>query len=328
MVHDPIEPHAHGWLVRPGGHRVYWEASGNPDGLPAIYLHGGPGSGLGRGGYRRRFDPDRYRIIGIDQRGCGKSTPLAVESLETLDANTTQALLADLEAVRDELGIETWLLHGVSWGSTLALAYALDHPDRVTGVVLTAVTSGSREEIDWITQGVGAIFPEAWARFRAGAPGEERVVDAYARLLRDADPAVRSAAARAWEEWESTHVSLDPGWVPGPMFDDDLERQNFATLVTHYWAHDCFLRGPARIRHRIAELAGVPGVLIHGRHDVSGPAITPWLLHQAWPGSELVVVESEGHGGPREMELTCDAIGRLADELGPRAHPSGGARHR
>lgn len=311
-MHPPIDPSEQALLERPDGARLYWEVSGNPEGRAAIYLHGGPGSGLGAGGYRRRFDPARYRIIGLDQRGCGRSTPLACDSLETLDGNTTQTQIADLEALREHLGVESWLLHGVSWGSTLALAYALEHPDRVTGIVLTAVTTGSREEIDWITEGVGAVFPEAWAEFSGWVPAGERVVEAYAGLLRDPVPAVRTGAARAWDAWESTHISLDPGWTPGPRFDDEAELRNFATLVTHYWAKDCFLAGPARIRDRIRELDGIPAVLIHGRRDISGPAVTPWLLARDWPSSELIIVETEGHGGEREMELTCDAIGRLA----------------
>ena len=319
-MHPSIEPFAQGRLQRPDGNEVYWELSGSEHGRPAVYLHGGPGSGLGKGGYRRRFDPERYLVVGFDQRGCGRSTPWAIDDLAALDGNTTAALIDDMEALREHLGIDRWLVHGVSWGSTLALAYALEHPHRVTELVLTAVTSGAREEIDWITEGVGAIFPEAWARFAASAGGvpdgsreRERVVETYARLLRDADPDVRARAADAWDEWESTHISLDPNWQPGSSFDDPRERQNFATLVTHYWAQDCFLPGSARIRDRVSELAGIPGVLIHGRYDVSGPAITPWLLHQAWPGSELHIVETEGHGGTREMELTAAAIDRFAE---------------
>lgn len=316
-MHPPLSPFAHGWLARPGDVEIYWETSGNPDGRPALYLHGGPGSGLGPGGYRRRFDPDRYLIIGLDQRGCGRSRPLAIDSLHTLDQNTTQQLVEDVEALRRHVSVEKWLVHGVSWGSTLALAYALEHPDRVTELVLTAVTSGSREEIDWITTGVGAIFPEAWEQFAAaardGSQSEcERVVDAYARLLRDGDPAVRTRAAAAWDVWESTHVSLDPNWTPGPTRLDPRERENFATLVTHYWSNDCFLRGSERVKDRVHELSGIPGVLIHGRHDVSAPAVTPWLLHQSWPGSRLEIVESEGHGGAIEMELTAAAIDSFA----------------
>lgn len=310
-MHPPIEPYDHGELERRDGTRLYWETSGNAEGSAAIYLHGGPGGGLGRGGYRRRFDPDKYRIIGLDQRGCGRSTPLAIDDLDNLDRNTTQTLIADLEALREHLEITSWLIHGVSWGCTLALAYALEHPTRVTALVLTAVTSGSREEIDWITEGVGAVFPEAWATFASAAKTGERVVDAYARLLRDPDPSVRAEAAEAWDGWESTHVSLDPNWMPGPMFTDPRERANFATLVTHYWSHDCFLPDALRIRDRMSLVSEIPGVLIHGRHDISGPTITPWLLHQAWANSELIVVEAEGHGGPQEMELTAEAISRL-----------------
>ncbi len=311
-VHPPITPFDSGWIRRPGGVRLYWEASGNPQGRPALYLHGGPGGGLGQGGYRRRFDPDRHLVVGLDQRGCGRSTPWAVDDLAHLDDNTTPALVEDVEALREHLGVERWLVHGVSWGSTLALAYALAHPERVTELVLTAVTTGSRDEIDWITEGVGRIFPEAWARFAAAVPEGVRVVEHYAAMLRDPDPGVRAAAADAWDEWESTHVSLDPAWAPGPMHEDARERANFATLVTHYWANDCFLADGDGILARAHELAGIPGVLIHGRHDVSGPAITPWRLHQAWPGSELHVVETEGHGGEQEMELTRRAIDGFA----------------
>lgn len=315
-MHSAVEPFDSGRLRRPDGAEIYWEASGAPAGRPALYLHGGPGSGLGRGGYRRRFDSDRYLVVGLDQRGCGRSTPWAVDDLAGLDANTTGALLDDIEALRDHLGIGAWLVHGVSWGSTLALAYALEHRDRVTELVLTAVTTGGRDEIDWISEGVGRVFPEAWERFSAGTPEGARVVEHYARLLRDADPAVRAAAADAWDAWESTHVSLDPGWQPGPLHHDPRERANFATLVTHYWAHDCFLPGNAGVLARAHELAGIPGVLVHGRRDISGPVITPWRLHRAWPGSELHVVESEGHGGDREMELTAEVIDAFARSSG------------
>lgn len=187
----------------------------------------------------------------------------------------------------------------------------LAHPSRVTELVLVAVTTGARREIDWITEGVGAVFPEAWARLAEGRPAGVRVVDHYAGLLRDPDPTVRSATAQRWDAWESTHVSLDPNWKPGPVHEDPRVRENFATLVTHYWSNDCFL-GEDEIISRAGELAGTPGVLIHGRHDISGPAVTPWLLHLAWPGSKLTIVESEGHGGPEEMRLAQEAIDAFA----------------
>ena len=187
----------------PGGHLIYWEEAGTPEGIPAIYLHGGPGGGLGKGSYRSKFDPERFRIVGIDQRGCGRSTPSAAEPGYDLGQNTTAHLLADIESVREHLGIDRWLINGVSWGSTLGLASAQAHPDRVLGVVLVAVTTTRRSEVDWITDGVKAIFPEDWARFaRHALPGvadedlfagrsPQRVVEAYADLL--ADPIPRCA---------------------------------------------------------------------------------------------------------------------------------------
>jgi proline iminopeptidase len=299
-------------LDRPDGMKLYWEASGIPDGKPALYLHGGPGGGLGSGAYRRIFDPSRYRIVGFDQRGCGQSTPWAIDSLENLDSNNTAVLIQDIEALREHLGIDRWLIYGVSWGCTLALAYALAHPDRVSEIVLLAVTSGSREEIEWITQDVGRIFPEAWSRLASLAEPGERVIETYAQMLRSPSATVRHRAAEQWDAWESTHVSLDPMWKPGPHRSDERDRENFATLVTHYWAHDCFLTGPDRILHRVGELAEIPGVLIHGRRDVSGPPSTAWQLHQAWPGSILHIVEDEGHGGPQMAELASVAIDAFA----------------
>lgn len=310
-MHPPIDPFRSGYLSRPNGAQLYWETSGNPRGRPALYLHGGPGSGLGAGGYRRRFDPDRHLVVGFDQRGCGRSTPWAIDDLATLTDNTTQELIDDIEALRSHLGIEAWLVHGVSWGSTLALAYALAHPTRVTDLVLVAVTTGARREIDWITEGVGAVFPEAWSRLAEGVPPGVRVIDHYARLLRDTNPEVRFAAADRWDEWESTHVSLDPNWQPGPVHTNNRLRENFATLVTHYWSNDCFLDRD-EILTRAGELAGTPAVLIHGRRDISGPIITPWLLHRAWPGSRLVIIEEEGHGGPIEMQTAQEAIDAFA----------------
>jgi proline iminopeptidase len=307
-MHPPVEPFEDGTLHRPDGAAIYWELSGDPRGKPALYLHGGPGSGLGAGGYRRRFDPARHLIVGLDQRGCGRSTPWAIDDLDRLDGNTTAAIIDDIEALRAVLGIERWLVHGVSWGTTLALAYAIEHPQAVSELVLTAVTTGSRAEIDWISDGVGILFPEALERLRAGTPAGERTIDSVATRLRHPDPLVRSRAAVEWEAWESTHVSLDPNWNAGPMFDDERTRENFATLVTHYWANDCFLPGDRAILERISGLRDIPAVLIHGRHDVSSPVATAWRLHRSGPGSRLNIVETEGHGGPEEMELTTEAI--------------------
>ncbi|MDA8069534.1 MAG: prolyl aminopeptidase [Actinomycetota bacterium] len=308
-MHPAIEPFASGLLAVGGDVEIYWETSGNPHGRPALYLHGGPGSGLGPGGYRRRYDPERYLIVGIDQRGCGRSRPLVTEALDALKLNTTKALIDDIEAVREHLGIDRWLVSGVSWGTTLALAYALTHPQRVTELVLVAVAATSRREIDWLTEDMQRVFPEAWERFAAdsGRVAGERIVSAYARRLTQGDQVDRARAADAWDAWEAAHMRR-----PAPLFEDPIMRAVYATLVTHYWSHDGFLAGDAAILNRTAELKDIPTVLIHGRIDVSGPAITAWQLHEAIPGSRLVIVEEEGHGGPTMMEhmsAEIDAFG-------------------
>lgn len=302
--YPPIAPFAQGLLRVSGGDEIYWETSGAPAGRPALWLHGGPGGTLGPGGYRRRFDPDRYLIVGIDQRGCGRSRPLVTDALDRIGDHTTQTLIADIEAVRAYLGIERWLVSGISWGTTLALAYGQRHPERVTEMVLAAVTTTSREEVDWITEGVGRLFPEAWHRFDVASerrPGE-RIVEAYARRLATGDADDRRRAARDWNTWEAVHVSLDPLWTPGVAFDNEESATVFATTVTHYWANDGFLRDDAAILTRMDKIADIPAALIHGRRDVSGPAVTPWRLHCRWPASRLVIVEHEGHGGPAMME--------------------------
>lgn len=312
-----------GWVKVPHA-RIYWESTGEPTGIPVLYLHGGPGGSLGTGGYRKRHDHTRFRIIGLDQRGCGKSTPAVQDDLVHLSENTTQALIEDIEAVREHLGVERWIVTGVSWGSTLALAYALKHPGRVLGIALVAVTSTSRKEVQWITEDVGRIFPEAWNEFSeaSGANPGERLVEAYARRLAGGDRDDAGRAALAWDRWESTHVSLDPNWVPGPLFDDERERMTFALLVTHYWAHDGFLINGQEILPRIHGLNGIPGYLIHGRRDISGPAVTAWQLQRRWQSSRLVVIEDEGHGGPESMAALSDAV----EDIAAMYHSSPGQR--
>lgn len=302
-----------GWVDVPHA-SIYFEATGNASGVPVLYLHGGPGGSLGRGGYRKRHDLDRFWTIGFDQRGCGKSIPTAQDDLGHLADNITETLIADIEAVREHLGITAWIVTGVSWGSTLALAYALAHPRRVIGLALMAVTTTSRDEVDWITQGVGRIFPEAWREFAeaSGARPGERPVDAYARRLAGADRDDARLAAAAWDRWESWHVSLDDPESTGVYIVEERTRMTFALLVTHYWSNDGFLVDGREILSRIHELAGIPGHLIHGRRDVSGPAVTPWKLRQLWPGSKLTVVEDEGHGGPKSVALLVAAVEEIA----------------
>lgn len=320
MIYPQCDPFAKGLLAVSNGNEIYWEASGNPEGKPALYLHGGPGSGLRTGSYRQRFNPEKYLIIGIDQRGCGRSRPLVIDDLDQLHLNTTQTLIEDIETVRNHLRVNAWLIAGSSWGATLALAYAQAHPDRVTELALVAVTTTSHEGVNWITEGVGCLFPEEWEQFEKASSRREgeRVVEAYARRLANGSLEERLQAAQNWNAWESTHISLDPNWTPIESRFDDLQGLAFATLVTHYWANDGFLRNSAEILANMDRIAHIPAALICGRRDFSGPAITAWRLHQAWPASRLRVIETEGHGGPlstNEMRMALDAFALGQNQL-------------
>lgn len=295
------------------GQEIYWETVGNPNGMPVIYLHGGPGSGASPG-QRRFFDPSKHLGVIFDQRGSGRSIPLAESSGADLSVNTTSHLIGDMETLRVHLGIERWIVFGLSWGTTLGLAYAQRHPDRVVGLVLGLVTTTSRREVEWITEGVGRLFPEEWDRFASVIPPDLkdlRVVDAYARLLDDDDPEVRVRAAAAWCRWEDTHVSLDPSFQPNPRYSDPEFRLRFARLVTHYWSNHAFL-GDNELIDRAGELNGIPGLMIHGRYDVSSPLETPWLLSRAWHDSELHIMGRSGHGGEELLGLVDDALRKLA----------------
>jgi proline iminopeptidase len=291
-------------------HEVYWESCGNPDGRPALYLHGGPGSGA-TPGQRRFFDPDAYRAVLFDQRGCGRSRPLVDLDDAGLHANTTGHLIADIEALRQHLAVETWTILGLSWGTTLGLAYAQQHPDRVDALVLGLVTTTSRREVEWITNGVARVFPDEWHRFAGAVPEEFTdlpLVDAYAELLSSPEAGVRERAARAWCDWEDAHVSLTPGHRPNPNFEDRQFRLRFARLVTHYWRHAAFLEEEQLI-HNAPLLDGIPGVLIHGRFDVSSPLETPWRLARRWDSARLVVLDDAGHGGGESL------LGAIDDAL-------------
>lgn len=311
-----IEPFAAGMLKVGDGHTIYWEEVGNPAGTPALYLHGGPGSGCSANA-RRYFDPQAYRAVLFDQRGCGRSRPLVSTPDADLTINTTNHLIADIEALRVQRGIERWVVVGVSWGVSLGLVYAQRYPERVGAMVLGAVTAGTRREISWITRDMGRIFPQEWEQFAALVPAAEREGDlaaAYARLLANPDPAVRERAALAWCQWEDTHVSLMPGWEPDPRYADPDFRLIFARLVTHYWGHACFL-ADGEIMAGMHRLANIPAVLIHGRWDVSGPLDTAWALHRAWPESELQILDEAGHGGmgfPEAMTAALDKFCRAS----------------
>jgi proline iminopeptidase len=241
---------------------------------------------------RRLFDPSTYRIVLFDQRNCGRSTPHASEPEVDLSTNTTAHLVEDCERMREHLGIDRWLVWGGSWGTTLGLAYTEAHLDRVTELILVSVVTTTRREVEWITREMGRVFPEEWERFRDGVPEEDRDGDlslAYSRLLESADAGVRDRAAEAWCVWEDTHVATTPGYTPDPRYDDPRFRLCFARLVTRYWSNAAFLEDGQLIRdaHR---LAGIPGVLVNGRLDISGPTDIAWELARAWPDAELVIV--------------------------------------
>lgn len=296
-MYPPIEPYASGHLDVGDGQRVYWETCGNPAGRAALVVHGGPGSGADAS-WRRLFDPAAYRVVLFDQRGCGRSTPSAADPATDLSVNTTGHLVADMEALRAHLGVDRWLLCGASWGSALSLAYAQAHPGRVTALVLFSVVANTRREIEWVTRDMGRVFPREWARFRDGVPEAERDGDlaaAYARLVNDPDPAVRERAARDWCDWEDVHVSLAGGYAPSLRYADPVFRYGFTRLVTHHFANLGFVPDGQLLRDA-GRLAGIPGVLVQGRLDVSGPPDIAWRLTRDWPDARMEIVESGGHG--------------------------------
>ncbi len=304
-----------GLLEVGNGNSIYWECCGNPDGVPAVYVHGGPGSGCTPGA-RRFFDEQAYRVVLVDQRGCGRSVPL-LEKRSQLAFNTTQHLIGDLESVRTHLSIERWVMFGGSWGSTLALAYSQAHPQRVAGLVLGPVTTTSRREVDWITYDAGRIFPQQWERFASHIPAamsEMRIVDAYATLLFDDDPSISAAAAVEWCAWEDSHVSLTPARAPDRRFLDSDFRLRFARLVTHYWRHAAFLED-GRLLRDAGSLSEIPGILVHGRYDVSSPLEAAWQLHKAWPKSRLRIAGDAGHGTGSFAQHIVDALNEIRAEL-------------
>ena len=302
-----LEPYETGMLDVGDGQRLYWECSGNPDGTPVVFVHGGPGGGTSPA-HRRMYDPSIYRIVLFDQRGCGRSTPHIADGAD-LSVNTTWHLVADLERLRQHLGIEEWLVFGGSWGSTLALVYAQEHPDRVRGLVLRGIFLCRPQEIDWFYRGGAAhLFPDVWKGYLAPliaadgadavrAPGYDHVA-AYHRLLHCGDAAIELEAARAWTTWETSTSQLLPRAASDGSGDSDGVGDRFAVafarIENHYFVHDAFLTGRA-ILDRMARIAHIPAVIVHGRYDVVCPVTNAWELHAAWPGSELHIVPDAGH---------------------------------
>lgn len=291
-LYPPLMPSREHRLPVSGGHTLYVEECGNPNGLPVIILHGGPGGGCNPT-MRRFHDPDRYRIILFDQRGCGRSTPNA-----SLENNTTHDLVDDIERIRHELGVERWQLFGGSWGSTLALAYAETHPERVSSMVLRGIFMLTQAELRWFYQeGCSWLFPEAFAEFQRPIPAEERddMIGAYHRRLTSNDLSIRLAAARAWSIWEGTTLSLLPEADRVARFGADSYALAFARIESHYFVNAGFFRRDGELLLEAHRLTNIPGVIVHGRYDVVTPVKNAVLLSKAWGAADLRIVPDAGH---------------------------------
>jgi proline iminopeptidase len=308
-LHPPITPYASGTLDTAGVHRIYWETSGNPDGIPVLFVHGGPGSGTSPN-QRRFFDPARYRIVLFDQRGCGRSTPHG-----ELADNTTPHLIADMEALRAELGIDRWLVFGGSWGSTLALAYAETYPERCLGLVLRGIFLCRKSEIDWFLYGIRAFFPEAQRQLAEFIPEDERhdLLGAYHRRLVDPDPAVHQPSAHQWATFESSCSTLLPSPELVAAFCSDKTALSLACIEAHYFVNNIFLPDNSLLAN-VDRIRSIPAVIVQGRYDAVCPIVTADELARAWPEAHYVIVPDAGHsafepGIARELVAAC---GRFA----------------
>ena len=288
------------------GNHVWWESLGNPDGKPVLTVHGGPGSGHMEG-LARMLDLEQWRVVNFDQRGCGESTPNAADPATDMSVNTTRHLISDMERLREETGVDRWLLYGGSWGSTLSLAYAEAHPEHVSEIVLVAITTSRKAESDWLYNGVGRFFPEQWERFADYAGDRADPVGAYARLMEDPDRTVRLNAAREWMRWEDAVLSAEPSGR-ADLYSDrpDDELITFVRICSHYFSNGAFLEDEQILRNA-DRLAGIPAVLIHGRLDLSSPLDTAWQLVKRWPDAELVVIDDAGHKGSDAMGAAVGA---------------------
>ena len=314
-LYPEIEPYASGMLDVGDGHQLYYERVGTPGAKPAVFLHGGPGGGFAPS-HRRLFDPARYDILLFDQRGCGRSTPHA-----GLEDNTTWHLVADMERLRELVGAEQWLVFGGSWGSTLGLAYAQTHPDRVSELVLRGIFTVSRAEIDWFYRfGVSEVFPEKYARLQAPIPEAERgdLVAAYRRRLTGDDAAAQVEAAQAWTRWECETSTLLPNAALGALWLDERYALAFARIENHYFTHGAWLEDGQLLRDA-DRLRGIPGVIVHGRYDLPCPATYAYALHSVWPEAEFHLIDGAGHAysEPGILDQLIRATDRFADADAP-----------
>jgi len=319
-LYPPIEPFATEMLDVGDGQHLYVEQCGSPDGRPVVFLHGGPGGGCVPD-HRRLFDPRRYRIVLFDQRNTGRSTPHAGRDVADLSANTTWTLVEDIERIREHLGIDRWQVFGGSWGSTLALAYAQTHPERVTELVLRGIFTLRASELDWFYQdgpaGAGAPYPDYWEDYVAPIAPEDRgrMIEAYWRILNGPDEDVRLRAAHAWCQWETrtTHLLLDRSAEGEPTAEELLDDLSFARIENHFFMHHGWMREGQLIADARERLAGIPAVFVQGRYDMCCPATTAWDLHRAWPEAELQFIADAGHS-VTEPGIT-DALVRATDRF-------------
>ena len=312
-LYPEIKPYARHQLAVDHPHELYIDESGTPDGLPVLFVHGGPGAGCDAAS-RRWFDPTLYRIVTFDQRGCGRSTPHA-----SLDRNTTWDLVADMERIREHLGIDKWVLFGGSWGSTLSLAYAQTHPERVHALILRGIFLCRPQEIRWFYQeGASRLFPDYWEDYLAPIPVEERhdLVDAFYRRLAGPDQIAQMHAAKAWSIWEGRTATLRPNGHVIERFSEPQRALSIARIECHYFINNAFLEEDQLLRdmHKIAH---IPGVIVHGRYDVVCPLDNAWALNQAWPNSELAIIRDAGHaaGEPGITDALVRATGEVARRL-------------
>ena len=289
-LYPDVDPFDSGMLPLDAVHTMYWEQSGNPAGVPVVFLHGGPGAGSSPA-HRRFFDPAFYRIVIFDQRGAGRSTPHG-----ELKDNTTPHLIADMETLRTKLGVERWLVFGGSWGSTLALAYGEAHPDRCLGFVLRGIFLCREQEAEWFLHGMRHVFPEAWHKFVGAIPESERadLLDAYVRRLNHPDPAVHMPAARVWSTYEGACSTLLPNPDTVAYFSGDHVALGLARIEAHYFRHRVFLPENALLEN-VHRLRHIPAVIVQGRYDMVCPTVTADDLHRAWPEAEYMVVSDAGH---------------------------------
>lgn len=314
-MYPEIEPYDTGHLDVGDGQLIYWETSGNPDGKPVVFLHGGPGGGT-TPSQRRVFDPDKYRIVLFDQRGCGKSTPHASAPEADLETNTTWHLVADIEKLREHLGVDTWQVFGGSWGSSLALAYAQTHTDRVSELVLRGIFTLRQVELDWFYEGgASAVFPDLWQGFLEPVPVDQRrnLIRAYSTLLNDPDPDVHEPAAVAWSRWESSTITLLPNEANVARFTEPSYAVAFARIENHYFINGGWWEEGQLIRDA-PKLAGIPTVIVQGRYDMCTPPMTAWALAEAMPHAELKMIPDAGHAfdEPGILDALIEATDRFA----------------